>query len=410
MTVVINKIPESRQYWIVRAGENASFFNHFRTNGVIALGHADISLDVSAIIHNPQELVASGELRRSVIDQSFLFDNFPVNSNTIKDEIINMHRAALSINGDAAHKIGNINAQVKDYVRLISPNDIVITVNKNSVMAGRVISDLYISDNPIVYRSGDIETACEYKLRYNVIWSRAYSRRRIPYVLERALKNTRAVSKLNDEDTIKILNHWLSPIHEMGDKVCFSVEIGSTNNISNSHLSSVSRSLDVLEALSIYIDSRRIDESQSINVEDFYTFLQQRQYNSWGALSLTSQHAFMSPGFQFFQLDGSETKKALYALIFSASFGANVSYADDRTPIALSDAEQALVNQVMERNDIELGFLEAKESLVMSLTRSNDSIVVDSDVVETDSPRSNRTSNGGDDGFGRTIIDDETML
>ncbi|MBL0603449.1 hypothetical protein JD542_16575 [Aeromonas dhakensis] len=67
----------------------------------------------------------------------------------------------------------------------------------------------------------------------------------------------------------------------------------------------------------------------------------------------------------------------------------------------------------MERNDIELGFLEAKESLVMSLTRSNDSIVVDSDVVETDSPRSNRTSNGGDggdDGFGRTIIDDETML
>lgn len=42
--------------------------------------------------------------------------------------------------------------------------------------------------------------------------------------------------------------------------------------------------------------------------------------------------------------------------------------------------------------------------------------MVDSDVVETDSPRSNRTSNGGDggdggdDGFGRTIIDDETML
>ncbi|MGL6529905.1 hypothetical protein ACSZM9_12655 [Aeromonas hydrophila] len=410
MTVVINKIPESRKYWIVRAGENASFFNHFRTNGVVALGHADIALDVSAIIHNPQELVTSGELRRSVIDQSFLFNNFPINSNTIKDEIINMHRAALHTNGDAAHKIGNINAQVKDFVRLIQSNDIIITVNKNSVMAGRVISGLYISDNPIVYRDGNVETACEYKLRYNVIWSRAYSRTKIPYVLEKALKNTRAVSKMNDEDTIKILNHWLSPIHEMGNKICFSVEIGSTDNISNSHLSSVSRSLDVLEALSIYIDSRRIVESQPISVEDFYIFLQQRQYNSWGALSLTSQHAFMSPGFQFFQLDGSETKKALYALIFSASFGTNVSYADDRAPIALSDAEQALVSEVMERNNIELGFLEAKENLVMSLTRSNDSIVVNSDVVGTNIERGNRSPNEDDDGFGRTIIDDETML
>ncbi|HHQ4775887.1 TPA: hypothetical protein ACSP84_003736, partial [Aeromonas veronii] len=125
--------------------------------------------------------------------------------------------------------------------------------------------------------------------------------------------------------------------------------------------------------------------------------------------SLTSQHAFMSPGFQFFQLDGSETKKAIYALIFAASFGVNVAYADGRSPITLSVEEEALVSQVIQRNDLELGVSEAKDHLVMSLARPNDSIVVDSDVVETDSQRGNRTSNG-DDGFGRTIIDDETML
>ena len=409
MTIIINRIPESRKYWIVRAGEDASFFNHFKTNHVIALGHADVVLDVMSIIENPLELLQTGEVRRSAVDQSLLFDNFQLNSDAIKNDIIEKHRAELLLNGDTNHKVGNQNAQVRDFVKLIAPNDIVITVNKNSVMAGRVISGLYISDNPIVYRRGDVESSCEYKLRYNVVWSRAYPRTMIPYVLEKALKNTRAISKMSDDDTIKILNHWLSPIHEMGDKVCFSVVIGSTNNISNAHLSAFSRSLDVLEALSIFIDSRRMEGRHNISVEEFEIFFQQRQYNIFGALSLTSQHAFMSPGFQFFQLDGSETKKAIYALIFAASFGVNVAYADGRSPITLSVEEEALVSQVIQRNDLELGVSEAKDHLVMSLARPNDSIVVDSDVVETDSQRGNRTSNG-DDGFGRTIIDDETML
>ncbi|MGU5580551.1 hypothetical protein [Aeromonas hydrophila] len=324
MTIVINRIPESRKYWIVRAGEDASFFNHFKTNHVIALGHADVVLDVMSIIENPLELLQTGEVRRSAVDQSLLFDNFQINSDAIKNDIIEKHRAELLLNGDTNHKVGNQNAQVRDFVKLIAPNDIVITVNKNSVMAGRVISGLYISDNPIVYRRGDVESSCEYKLRYNVVWSRAYPRTMIPYVLEKALKNTRAISKMSDDDTIKILNHWLSPIHEMGDKVCFSVVIGSTNNISNAHLSAFSRSLDVLEALSIFIDSRRMEGRHNISVEEFEIFFQQRQYNIFGALSLTSQHAFMSPGFQFFQLDGSETKKAIYALIFAASSGIQI--------------------------------------------------------------------------------------
>ncbi|MGL6447650.1 hypothetical protein ACSZNO_14605 [Aeromonas veronii] len=221
MTIVINRIPESRKYWIVRAGEDASFFNHFKTNHVIALGHADVVLDVMSIIENPLELLQTGEVRRSAVDQSLLFDNFQITSDAIKNDIIEKHRAELLLNGDTNHKVGNQNAQVRDFVKLIAPNDIVITVNKNSVMAGRVISGLYISDNPIVYRRGDVESSCEYKLRYNVVWSRAYPRTMIPYVLEKALKNTRAISKMSDDDTIKILNHWLSPIHEMGDKVCF---------------------------------------------------------------------------------------------------------------------------------------------------------------------------------------------
>lgn len=41
MKVSRTPISTSKNFWVVRAGEKAEFYNHFRLNGVIAIGHTE---------------------------------------------------------------------------------------------------------------------------------------------------------------------------------------------------------------------------------------------------------------------------------------------------------------------------------------------------------------------------------
>ncbi|MCD9462312.1 hypothetical protein CJF25_04790 [Photobacterium phosphoreum] len=291
-------IPEDRKYWVVRAGKNAAFFNHFKSNSVIAIGHAD------GIEFNDIEGMLSYEQKIYIKEQ---------------------HYSLLTSRGESSNQIGNKNSQVNRFLQSISINDVIITVTSKSIMAGRVTSDAYESEVPIGCQvSAEDYSECNFRLRRNVIWSRRYPRDKLPFELETVLRNHSAVFQIGEEKKVDILNHWLAPIYLKEDSICMSTRIEQEESISNRTITRYSSLLDELELVAEYLSTT----GEEASVEGYETYKNDNR-NSY-EYQLTTQQSFMSPGDNFIRLRASQSiKLKYYAMAFALLFGCSAVFAEE---------------------------------------------------------------------------------
>ncbi|HHQ4479045.1 TPA: hypothetical protein ACSPZR_003840, partial [Aeromonas veronii] len=254
--------------------------------------------------------------------------------------------------------------QVRQFLTQVNIGDIVLTLTESKVLAGRVTSRCYYDETELKVRERDSIDGCYFPLRIKVEWGKAQARESIPYLIDKSFRNTGTIFGISEEDKIKILNHWLHPIHFVDDEVRCSINIKSQEKLSNRKLSNLSSVYDQLELLAGFIAG--FDNPEDATVEAFLDFLSAKC--STYDYQLTAQHAFMSPGHQFIQLKGSQVKIKAFALAFSCLFNSTLVFAEEEAndPILTEkviELAQILKDKSVERS-IELLEAEMQKQIV----------------------------------------------
>jgi predicted Mrr-cat superfamily restriction endonuclease len=332
--VNVSRLPiaSSKSFWVVRAGKDADFYQHFRRNNVIAIGHT-LDLDVGNI---------KGEL-----------------SNDDKSEILRLYKANLTRKSDNKAYVSRQVGQVRQFIELIKVGDTILTITENRVLAGLITSKCYYDETSIELNESNNDEDCFYPLRYSVEWGKTQAREYIPYIIDKSFRNSGTVFRLSDDDKIKALNHWLNPIHFLEGEVRCSVNIRSENMLSNRKLTNLSSVYDQLEMLASYFDS--LNDLSDANIISFNDYIQLHKKDF--EYQLTAQHAFMSPGHQFIQLKGSNIKNTAFALAFAFIFNSQIVFAEEEVGDNILREKVIELAQVIKTPEAELSIRDLKAGM-----------------------------------------------
>ncbi|WP_318498161.1 hypothetical protein [Photobacterium leiognathi] len=344
--IIVSSEPISadKKFWVIRSGKDAAYYDHFRKNNLIAIGHTK-GIDVEDI---------EGELSEDDVET-----------------ILTRYHTHLYQIGETNSVIARQVSQVRKFLTLVKEGDTVLTITESKVLAGRVISKCYYDETELKINPDDEADGCDYPLRINVEWGQAQARDYIPYIIDKSFRNTGTIFSLSEEDKVKTLNHWLHPIHFIDDEVRCSINIKSQENLSNRELSNLSNAYDQLELLANYIAS--FDDPAEASVESFETFL--REQSCTYSYQLTAQHAFMSPGHQFIQLKGTREQIIAFSLAFACLFNSNVVFAEEETNNPVLTEKVIELAQVIKTNRV----TQSMDSLQAEMQKQ---IVQDSDFEE----------------------------
>ncbi|MCG7499342.1 hypothetical protein MHO82_20975 [Vibrio sp. Of7-15] len=323
-------ISENTQYWFIRAGrDSGKFFYNFKENGVVALGHAE---DVVLPIFHDNAL-----------------------SDEEKEMVLISTQTALQNREESKSQISNKVNQIRRFIEIMKPGDIVITINDTSIMTGQVTSGVYFGSVGLTSnteRDKGSNDTCYFNLRCNVNWGRIKNRSLLPSDIEKIFRYTGSILQLDKPEQIKSINHWLYPIHFVEDEVRCTLKISSKEELSNRQLTKLSGVLDELELLADYL-SNEIDNNGAISHDKYLTYA--TEYRDSYTYTLKAQHQFMSPGHQFLQLDGSETKKVIFAILLQLTLSSEVTGAslDDVVPEGVDlQMIESIVQSVNGSNDV----------------------------------------------------------
>ncbi|EMH2897793.1 hypothetical protein V6G10_004019 [Vibrio parahaemolyticus] len=333
----IIRVPENRRYWLIRAGTNSGeFYEQFRANNVVAVGHAN--------------------------DVDFNFADGHELTDLEKERMIGSAGARLQErNPGKLGEVTRLKSQLRRFLFEVSVGDTIITLKESSqVVVGVVRSAPFYSNNNLYGRDGE-KKVCDYNLRMGVEWGRPRRRDQVPLNLDRTLRIPHTITEFRDPHQVRTLNHWLYPIHFTGDEVRCSLRIASENDLSNRQITKLSQTLDTLEELSSFIEYASLNCIEINNVNF-------RQYIESGKVvySIKTQHLFMSPGYNFIQVPGSAVKKALFAGLLTISFSGDGDLVDVPSNIDKYDVAQ-LLNEVLIASDIASVKNELKVSLPKQL-------------------------------------------
>lgn len=337
------EIPPERRYWVIRPGRGGAYFKNFKRSNIVAIGHAD---EIS--------LPDPSDLTNAVVVEALLgrFTEFYKNSSQAKSRLSNLY------------------GQVRRFIVDIKVDDIVITVTPSSIVAGRVLSPAYVSNESSVYDIVDsIPVICDYKLKRTVVWGRECRRDRIPYELENSLHNPSAVFEISNTDKVSILNHWLSPIHTSDGSLHLSSKIEKEELIGNRPVTQFSALLDKVELVSKRI-ADAIEEGIEFKDWPLDSFLNDDGYE----YVLTTKQAFMSPGDHFTQLKAPPLQRYVFALIFANLFTANITFANEDFSHISDDQKQSIL-VVANRFSVGEGFEKIRSNLKLEMKEQDERVV-----------------------------------
>lgn len=184
----------------------------------------------------------------------------------------------------------------------------------SKVIVGVVSSKPYYANSLLYGRAGD-KKVCDYNLRMDVSWGKPRLRESVPLNLDKTLRIPNTITEFKEVHQVRTLNHWLYPIYFAEGEVRCSLRIASEEDLSNHQLTVLSQTLDRLDALSSFVDyASKNDLEFSIENFDKYLTSTHVQYG------LKAQHLFMSPGYQFIQLSGSDLKRLAFASLLAIAF------------------------------------------------------------------------------------------
>lgn len=303
-------IPTTKRVWVIRSGKNAAYYQHFRKNGIVAIGHTS-DINVGNIY---------GEL-----------------SSDDKSKILGLYKTSLIEKGEESALVSRQTSQVNQFLNLVNEGDTVLTITDSVVLAGIVKSRCFYDKTGLKSSAND-DNVCYFPLRIRVEWGHTHARQHIPYVIDRSFRNTGTIFSISDEEKINVINHWLQPIHFVENEVRCSISIKSHDALSNRALSNLSHVYDELELLANFLSSS--NDLSRLSKDDFINFISNN--SSEFEYQLTAQHAFMSPGFQFIQLRGDKAVLKVFAICICLLFNNQVVFAEE------NENNPELTNKAME--------------------------------------------------------------
>lgn len=322
MNFDVQYIDGKRNYWVVRAGTNGEFVEHFILNNCVAISHLD-NID---------------------------FSNSDLDSDKNKTGLLNKYANHLKEIENIKKRtvISNFH-QVNRFINDIKEGDIVITLDARRFVAGVVTSSSYHSEDKIILRGNDGKPygpELTSKLRINVDWAKPMIRREVPESVKSSLRASMTV--FNVTEHWQSINHWLSIFFIKDDTAYFSIRIDQKDKIRHYDVAQFSHIISQVEAVSEILSQNIVGYDDgfgsSNNIERFINDAYQSctQYNLF---NLTTQQSFMSPGDYWGGISGSPIKIVLFSLLISSLFGENLCFAEDSVHVELQRKYQNLVNE-----------------------------------------------------------------
>jgi predicted Mrr-cat superfamily restriction endonuclease len=310
---------KNNRIWVVRAGRGSVYYRHFKSHKLVAIGHTQhLPLNISEGIIN----------------------------DISKENIITKYHTWLNSREQSKSTISNQVGQVRRFLNQVQIGDTVMTISDYGVLVGRIASECKFDSAPLT--THDVDDICEYPLRYDVVWGNEQPRKYIPYIVEQSFKNTGTIFTISGADKLKAIHHWLNPIHISNGEVRCTVNIQSKKELSNRQLTKLSILFDKLEVLTDYLEQQ--DNYSDVSFDIFESHLN-KNIDKFD-FKLTTQHDFMSPGFQFFQLPGDSKRRAIFAVVFATLFNCQVQAVEGKyLPEGLTEAVAVLVDGISKKED-----------------------------------------------------------
>jgi predicted Mrr-cat superfamily restriction endonuclease len=334
-------------YWVVRAGENAKYYEHFRHNGIVALGHIDeLSVDEGII----REI--------SAVDLTSAFT--AINTPTDEEE------SETDEGVPTASQIGANVTQAARFINEIKVGDIIITVNKKRVSLGTVKSEAYIerSDLRFFKPDGNLHSrALKYKLRRKVEWEPAKLRASMPSPIKPSLSAHQTLFSISEA------NQELYGVFQKNDKLYFSTKIDERDKISQFNVTEFQRAIQKIELL-----AEQIANNNFVNSDDLNAILdeQYRLSGMHGEFTLTTKNSFLSPGNIWNEVSGGELKQVIFAMILGVLFNQNVEASED----VVVTPSQVIAIEIAANNIKDGDFEYLRESIKATLDSPNKSLRV----------------------------------
>jgi hypothetical protein len=353
----ISKLDADSKYWVVRAGTNAVYFQHFKQNDIIALGHMD-----------EVEIAEDG-----CIDGSHIY--------WVEREVREIEGAKDNV---SSNQITQKLTQIKTFITAINIGDTILTLDKGLVLAGTVLSDPYIEGEELKIKDSDgiiVSATCSFKLRRKVKWGSTKERTNLPSIIRSSITAQQTLFSLDKYR--EPLNHWLYSMFILDNSFYFSTRIDQEKGISQFHLIEFQRVIQKLELITEIICNKQ-QKIDTGNIELFFNQVE-KEYELKGlrnAFTLTTKNEFMSPGNLWSKLEGNIERQLVFAMLVTGMFSTNVmaTNMDEEQIIKSHQREAALfVEYIKSKPNFEL----SKERLRAVLAKPNKE-VTDSSEHPTD--------------------------
>lgn len=348
--IELRNVNPNVNYWVVRAGKEGVFGQHFEDNNIISIGHLDSM---------------STALTSQLTDD----DKFT--------ELVSRYKASLITAGKIQGSVTVSASQVTKFVKEIQIGDIVISMDKHNFIAGTVTSRPYISDIPIIVRDpvdgSQVGHDLNYSLRRNIQWTKKQNKKSLPYGIQKSLKANQTVFSINEH--WKAVNHWLNVIYFKDHSVFFSSRIEQSESINNFDVTQYAVALNQLEAYATLL-AQHIDDgcTTALNTEDIEESIK-NIYNLMcreRSFSLTTQQTFMSPGDYWGELKGTRTKQILFTALFASLMNINVAFAEEDQHIIQQLKPAIEVGAVIVKNNVQFDFVQ--EGLKLRVPEPSDKV------------------------------------
>jgi hypothetical protein len=306
-------------YWVVRPGEDAKFFQHFKHNGIIALGHIDNLANENGIIEEVESVKVSNALHE--------YKNKKKEANKKPDD-------EPETDEDKQKQISQIASavtQVNTFINDIKVGDIVISLNQKNVLLGTVTTPAYIEKEELRGLKPDgtfLERKLSYKLRRKIVWERERNRRTIPTPIKPSFSANQTIFSIKKNK--ELFTHWLYSAFQQKDRLHFSTKIDERDKISQFNLTEFQRTIQKLELIAERIAHNDLDFSQNIEEQYIYSGI----HNEF---TLTTKNSFLSEGNIWSEVQGNPKKLAIFAILLGSLFNTPIVASDD---IKLSEEQK----------------------------------------------------------------------
>lgn len=262
----IHSVPEGQSVWVVRC-EHGDFFQHFRSFGLVAIGHMD-------------------EDAKGKVAPQFLLKSLDQRLSDAYERLIKSDDATRS----------SINArlgQVRRFIEDIAIGDLVVTMATYSrLVIGRVIGNAYFDDSPMNLKASSPHhrpLTLKFGLRRRVAWGPVVERAELPQATRRALNGN--MTLFNVDSHARAIHHLLYAAFEDDVGLHTTINLTQPKDLDNFSVSTLFRFLSQAEALA--------EAAAQLDGADFTENALLAKYQQIllsGELGLTSKAQFMSEG------------------------------------------------------------------------------------------------------------------